>query len=174
LAALAALSFTYTIERAQSAEPGGVTVVFEEPPIAAPRESEPQPPRAEALTIAAQDFALPEAPPFVAFGDAVDMAMHYTGPAEIVSPRWIRRPNDLSRYYPQRALRFGVEGDAVLDCLVTTQGALRCMVASETPAGWGFGAAALRISHDHEMAPAVQGGVAIQGRYRMRVPFQLQ
>jgi protein TonB len=95
-------------------------------------------------------------------------------PPTITSPEWLRRPRDLARYYPERALRHGIEGRVVLDCGVSTLGALSCLVVSQTPANWGFGEAALRISRDYQMVPARQNGIAVEARYRMVVPFQLQ
>lgn len=96
------------------------------------------------------------------------------GPPMIMNPRWLRTPRDLARYYPRRAMERGVEGQVVLDCLVTTSGALNCAVVSETPANWGFGEAALRISRDYQMAPATRDGTPVEGRYRMVAPFRLE
>ncbi|WP_395645359.1 TonB family protein [Terricaulis sp.] len=105
----------------------------------------------------------------------------YAGPAAqpqsfvaITNPRWSRTPRDLARYYPARALAMSIEGQAVLDCLVGTDGRLACSVVSETPSNWGFGAAAVRISEDYRMVPAMRDGVAVEGRYRMRVPFDIR
>lgn len=91
----------------------------------------------------------------------------------IVDPHWLQRPTNLQIYYPRRALERHVEGSALLDCLVTTRGNLECSVVSETPPGWDFAAAALRISRAYQMVPAMRDGAPIQGRYRMRVPFRL-
>lgn len=96
------------------------------------------------------------------------------GPPVITNPRWLRTPRDLERYYPARALARDIGGQVVLDCLVDVAGALNCAVVSETPANWGFGDAALRISRDYRMAPAMRDGQAVQGRYRMRVPFEVR
>lgn len=96
------------------------------------------------------------------------------GPIEITSPHWQRRPSDLTRFYPQRALAHNVEGEVLLDCLVRVSGLLDCRVVSESPAGWGFAAAALRIASAHRMIPAIRDGIAVEGRYVMRVPFQIE
>ena len=94
-------------------------------------------------------------------------------PPTISNPHWLQTPRDLARYYPMMAQRRDIEGEVQLDCLVTTTGALQCSVASETPANWGFGAAAIRIAQDYRMVPAMRDGAPIEARYRMRVPFRL-
>jgi protein TonB len=96
------------------------------------------------------------------------------GPPEITHPRWLLRPSNLAAYYPPRAVGREVEGEVLLDCRVLTTGHLSCSILSETPESYGFGQAALRIARDHRMSPAMRNGVAIEGRYRMRVPFELQ
>ncbi|MDX2238883.1 MAG: TonB family protein [Hyphomonadaceae bacterium] len=93
--------------------------------------------------------------------------------AVITTPDWIRRPSDLAAYYPERALDRGREGEVILDCVVGVDGRLGCTILSETPAGWNFGAAALAIARDHEMAPATRDGAPVEAQYRMRVPFTL-
>ena len=79
----------------------------------------------------------------------------------------------LQRYYPPRAIERNIEGEVLLDCLVDVAGLLDCRVVSESPNGWGFAAAAQRIARAHRMIPATRDGVAVQGRYAMRVPFQI-
>ncbi len=91
----------------------------------------------------------------------------------IANAHWLQTPRSLSIYYPVMALRREIEGEVQLDCLVTTTGALQCIIASETPANWGFGAAAIRIAHDYRMVPAMRDGAPIEARYSMRVPFRL-
>jgi len=96
------------------------------------------------------------------------------GPVTITNPDWVRRPRNLAIYYPARALGRGVEGRVVLDCSVSTQGSLACAVVSETPSNWGFAEAALRISRDYRMVPAMRNGQAVEGRHRMVVPFEIR
>jgi protein TonB len=68
-----------------------------------------------------------------------------------------------------------IVGEPALPPTITNPlGALDCAVVSETPAGWGFGAAAVAIARDHRMAPATQDGRPVEGRYRMAVPFRLR
>ena len=94
-------------------------------------------------------------------------------PPVISNPQWVRRPRDLARYYPPRALERGMEARVVMDCAVSAQGLLNCNVVSETPQNWGFGEAARRISRDYQMVPATRDGMPIEARYRLVVPFEL-
>lgn len=97
-------------------------------------------------------------------------------PAEITQPRWLETPNgaDFARHYPRRALERERGGRVVLDCVVAATGRLGCAIASETPAGWGFGEAALRISESFRMSPLLENGQPAEGgRVRVPIAFQL-
>lgn len=94
--------------------------------------------------------------------------------ATVTNPTWVERPRDLARYYPRRAMRMNMEALVTLNCRVSVEGLLNCVVASETPPDWGFGEAALRIAGEHRMVPAMRNGQAIEARYVMRVPFTLE
>lgn len=98
-----------------------------------------------------------------------------TGPREITQPHWIQRPDgrDFARHYPPVALRRDREGRVVLDCIVSASGRLSCSVASETPEGWGFGAAALAISQYFQMSPMLEDGQPAEGG-RVRVPISFR
>jgi protein TonB len=137
-------------------------IVRETPPSEAPARNEPFIPASLPTNSDAPptQTALPFAPP--------------SGPPEITNPQWLRRPTNLAAYYPPRAVGREVEGEVLLDCRVLTTGHLSCTILSEMPENYGFGRAALRIARDHRMSPAMRDGVAIEGRYRMRVPFQLR
>lgn len=174
-AVIAAMSMSFTIMRSEPVLSGPVVEVVEPllPP-APPTEASPAPIRTGELTIASIDApsASFEANTLSNLGDvavATDI-----GPPVITNPHWRHVPSDLARYYPRRALARAVEGEVVLDCLVAVSGRLNCGVAQESPAGWNFGDAAMRIAAEHQMAPAMRDGVAVEGRYRMRVPFELQ
>lgn len=63
-------------------------------------------------------------------------------------------PNDLSALYPEAAIVGGVEGEATLHCRRLPDGALGdCSVAAESPAGFGFGKAALAVAPALRMSP---------------------
>lgn len=173
IAAFAALTFTITL-RTPPPPQGGTIITSVEPQPPAPTPPNSPPPETN-LTI--EDFALlaPPLGPAIASGafSATPWTLTTSGPVIIADPTWVERPRDLARYYPDRARLRGVEGEALLDCRVDVFGALACRVERETPAGWGFGEAALRIAADHRMAPATRDGLPVEGRYRMRVPFNL-
>lgn len=91
---------------------------------------------------------------------------------ETTAPDWLKKPtdNDLLAVFPREALRQGLRGEAILDCLVTVQGALReCRVASETPFGKGFGGAAMTLSRQFQMRPATKNGVPVESRINIPI-----
>lgn len=151
--------------------PPPIMTLVEQPPPPPPLLAPPREPAPDTAIVAEappQEVTVPATPA------AIPTAVASTGPPMVLNPRWLRRPQDLGRYYPRRALEMGRQGEVVLDCLVNTAGALACAVESETPTGWGFGEAALNIAGDHRMAPATQEGRAVEARYRMVVPFRLR
>ncbi|MEK7427348.1 MAG: energy transducer TonB [Pseudomonadota bacterium] len=94
--------------------------------------------------------------------------------AVIQNPDWLRRPSgeDIARYYPDRALRMGVEGRATLSCTVTTSGGLEgCGVVGESPEDQDFGAAALRMSRLFKMRPMTRDGAPVSGG-TVRIPIR--
>ena len=85
----------------------------------------------------------------------------------VENPRWRSLPTgaDFARYYPDAAARHSLAGDAVLDCVIATDGRLSCKVSSEAPLGQDFGAAALKLSARVQMAPFSCSGGPVAGRH---------
>jgi hypothetical protein len=92
-----------------------------------------------------------------------------------VQARWIKQPGPtvLSRYYPQAAYDAGRKGSATLDCAIMQSGRLNCVVQSETPAGQGFGQAAVAAAQSYLASPqAADGSLAYGQRTRLTIRFQ--
>lgn len=173
---LLALTMSYTIQEIDwRVEPAPIEMATPEPP-----PPPPPTPATQAQTAPLEaPFELSLQPPLEPVSSTEPPAPYagpgvYTGPVEITSPRWQVVPRNLQRFYPQRAIERNIEGEVMLDCLVDVSGLLDCRVVSESPTGWGFAVAAQRIARAHRMMPATRDGVAVQGRYAMRVPFQIE
>ncbi len=94
-------------------------------------------------------------------------------PVRITRPDWERLPSgeEMARYFPERAQRLERSGRATILCTVETDGRVSgCVVASEDPAGFGFGEAAIRLSKLFRMKPAMHDGVAVGGG-QVRIPL---
>jgi TonB family protein len=66
------------------------------------------------------------------------------------------------RAYPQRAWDEGVGSKVMLDCTIGTDGHLHdCTVVSESPAGWGFGEATLKLTPYFLFTPAQKDGLPV-------------
>lgn len=76
-------------------------------------------------------------------------------------PGWLRKPtpSELMSVWPKDAWARAQGGKAVVNCLVSLQGALfDCAVVSESPEGSHFGAAALTLTPQLLMTPGVLDG----------------
>lgn len=77
--------------------------------------------------------------------------------SKLQAPRWasVPSPEIIARAYPRAALRQGLAGAARITCLANGSGALKeCRVTGEAPGGYGFGAAALALTHGMKLAPS--------------------
>lgn len=92
------------------------------------------------------------------------------------APDWVRKPTsqDMSAAWPYDAYRRGLSGDATISCLVTPAGTLEdCEVVTESPAGEGFGAAALSLAPSFALKPGRRDGQAVRSAVQIPIRFQM-
>ena len=94
-------------------------------------------------------------------------------PTIIQNPDWAAIPSaaEIGQVIPEIAWRKHISGHVDLTCLVAVSGlAQDCQVRSETPPGYGFGDAALKLSRVFRFIPMRRDGVPIPGG-RIEVPI---
>jgi protein TonB len=143
-------------------------------PLAAHPTSTPQTPTETAPLVPVQPLVgdLPANTPVV-IGPVGPFA-RLDAPKTIGDPSWISRPSpdQMARFYPPKALDRGVTGMAVLSCTVNAGGRpMACQVVDESPAGAGFGAAALKLSAFFRMSPRTEDGQPVDGGV-VRIPIR--
>jgi hypothetical protein len=88
-------------------------------------------------------------------------------------PPWSKTPTaeEVKAAYPPEALKLNLAGSGTIECTVGASGELTaCVPVSETPAGAGFGAAALTIAGKFQMPVRSPSGASTVGR-TVRVPI---
>lgn len=89
---------------------------------------------------------------------------------------WSRRPtsNDLRTVFPTEAFKKGISGSATIQCTATVQGALTdCLAIAESPAGMGFGSAAIALTPQFTMRPAIWKGQPTPSIISIPIGFKL-
>lgn len=80
---------------------------------------------------------------------------------------WIKRPGryHIAKYVPRAAALAKVDGRVVLHCRFSATGRTRdCVVFEETPGGYGFGQAALKLTPIYKAAMTSKSGLPLAGR----------
>jgi uncharacterized protein len=97
-------------------------------------------------------------------------------PRIIRHPDWISRPgqNELVQSYPPDAQRTGLDGRAVIQCIIASNGTLTgCAVSQEDPPGSGFGDSALRLAPLFVMKQvSLDGQLVAGGIVRLAITFR--
>ena len=177
--------------------PRGVTVTLEPAPRPKPVEAErepaaPNPPihrpapfpvEVETLPAVINDDARPSPGPTISLTETVEKPVDDAPPAAepeprpapvIRNPSWARQPTgeQMMRAYPDRALSRGIGGSATLNCLVQANGSVAgCDVVRESPAGQGFGRAAVSLSRYFGINPRTVDGAATGSRVIIDLRF---
>ena len=97
-----------------------------------------------------------------------------SAPDVVTRPVWHDRPtmHDVYRAYPDSARKLGLVGSVVVECRMGARGPLGdCAVASETPAGQGFGEAALSLMPRFKADAVDAFGLKVEGR-KVRIPIR--
>ncbi len=146
------------------------------PPPPPPPPDRPPPPPPPMMEVLAPNLDAPPTPTEIPVTLTPPPPPAPAGPVVITNPTWVERPSGraLARFYPERAMEREREGRVVLNCRVRTDGTLDCSVSEEEPSGWGFGDAAIRMSRAYRMVPATRDGQAVEARYTLRIPFNLE
>jgi TonB family protein len=95
---------------------------------------------------------------------------------QITHPDWRSQPSgdDMAKEYPKLAQLMDLAGRAAIRCAVDAEGRLQdCAVVSESPAGFGFGAAAVRLSAYFSMKPERIDGQPVRSTITIPIKFQL-
>jgi protein TonB len=92
------------------------------------------------------------------------------GGSPLLPADWIVKPEEKMRELnPPRAVYDRISGQVLLHCRITVDQKVRgCRVMKEYPRGYGFGAAALKLSKFFRIRPPAAGGVILT---ETRVPI---
>ncbi|MDR2133615.1 MAG: energy transducer TonB [Treponema sp.] len=162
----------------ESARVMKLTDIEEEVPPPPPPEEEEEIPLVESIAETMIETDTPPQQHVAAAGVAVPArpAEEYL-PIHQVSqpPKFDEKEIIAALVYPPIALRSGIEGRVILELFVDRGGLVqRVTVLQETPAGRGFGDAALKVFQGRRGEPARANGEPVSVRYRYPVSFRIR
>lgn len=97
-----------------------------------------------------------------------------TSTEPVTDVQWARQPRATADDFPARALEREVSGSAVLGCTSQADGSVvNCRVVSETPAGMGFGRAAIRVVQRAQLSPVSVDSMTRDQEFRVTIAFSL-
>lgn len=103
--------------------------------------------------------------------------LNIDAPPQTIEPTWVSEPSDreVERAYPSGALADGAPGSVVLGCRERLDGSVdRCEVLQESPAGAGFGRAALKLSRSFRFTPFIADGRPAEVGVRIPYDFDIR
>lgn len=92
----------------------------------------------------------------------------------VVEASWKDRPSgeSVNRLYPEAAMKAGVGGKAKVRCTITVEGELKdCAVVEETPEGFGFGEASVRLLATSRFNPKTIDGKPVESEKVIPMSF---
>lgn len=115
--------------------------------------------------------------PFAEPSIVLDPVIPHSVPAQVIDYRpltQLRSKVDIGQYYPDRAQRMEVQGRTILTCSSVKDEHLDgCQVTEETPPGYDFGVAAIKMSEFLRYSPEAIDGVQVDGPLVMPFTFSL-
>jgi TonB family protein len=114
----------------------------------------------------------------------INLPVRFEPPMRTVDAIFAKMPGDYPAlgpagpYYPERAARMGAQGFAILACHLAATGYLSgCKVLDETPRGFGFPDAAMKMMERKVLtaAPRLADGIPVADELvQVQVPFQFR
>lgn len=95
-------------------------------------------------------------------------------PMDVTAPDWQAKPSsaDLANLYPAQASFDRVTGQVLLSCTVRVTGQLEgCFAVDESPMGYGFASAALKMAAKFRMIPPTADGEPVSGEH-VQIPIK--
>ena len=97
-------------------------------------------------------------------------------PQPVPTSIYRRKPTatEVERLYPRKARAAGVSGRVMISCRINGYGRLiGCTAVEESPEGWGFGNAAVKLAPLWRFSPSRTDGSTVEG-VTLRLPIEFR